>query len=130
MVAAQAGQCVMARVPSSWLKEQRQNKYRAKRIEVDGITFDSQKEAGRWFDLLNLQRARLITDLQRQVRFDLRGQFAPLVSDKGRRLSYVADFVYQRDGMQVIEDAKGIQTPEYKLKKAILRSMGHTVIEV
>jgi hypothetical protein len=121
----------MARVPSSWLKGAVENKYRAKKIEVDGLTFDSQKEAARWFDLLSLQRAKLITDLQRQVRFDLHGQHMPLVSDKGRRLSYVADFVYRRrDGVQVIEDAKGFKTPEYKLKKAILRAMGHEIVEV
>lgn len=120
----------MARVPKLWLQGAVENKYRAKKIEVDGLAFDSQKEAARWFDLLNLQRAKLITDLQRQVRFDLHGQHMPLVSDKGRRLSYVADFVYRRDGMQVIEDAKGFLTPEYKLKKAILRAMGHEIVEV
>lgn len=120
----------MARVPASWLKGQRENKYSARKIEVDGLTFDSQKEAARWFDLLNLQRAGMITDLQRQVRFDLHGQHMSLVSDKGRRLCYVADFVYRRDGRQVIEDAKGFRTPEYKLKKAIMRSMGHEIVEV
>lgn len=120
----------MARVAASWLKGAVDNKYRAKKIEVDGLTFDSQKEAARWFDLLNLQRAKLITDLQRQVRFDLHGQHMPLVSDKGRRLSYVADFVYRRDGAQVIEDAKGYRTPEFKLKKAIMRAMGHEIVEV
>lgn len=120
----------MARVPASWLKAAVENKYRAKKIEVDGLTFDSKKEAARWFDLLNLQRAGVIVDLQRQVRFDLQGQHMPLASDKGRRLSYVADFVYRRDGTQVIEDAKGFRTPEFKLKKAILRAMGHEIIEV
>jgi hypothetical protein len=120
----------MARVPRSWLKGAVDNKYRAKKIEVDGLTFDSQKEAARWFDLLNLQGAGMITDLQRQVRFDLHGQHMPLVSDKGCRLSYVADFVYRRDGVQVIEDAKGFKTQEYKLKKAILRAMGLEIVEV
>lgn len=120
----------MARVPASWLKGAVENKYRAKKIEVDGLTFDSHKEAARWFDLLNLQRAKLIIDLQRQVRFDLHGQHMPLVSDKGRRLCYVADFVYKRDGRQVIEDAKGFKTKDYKLKKAIMRAMGHEIVEV
>lgn len=120
----------MARVPASWLKGAVENKYRAKKCVVDGIKFDSQKEAKRWFHLKNLERAKEITDLRRQVRFPLLGQHMPLMSDAGRPLSYVADFVYLRDGKQVIEDTKGYLTKEYKLKKAIMRAMGLTVVEV
>lgn len=120
-----------ARVPASWLKgRQKSQKYSAERVEVDGITFDSKKEMRRWLDLRTLERAGAISNLQRQVRFFLTGQYAPLVSEKGRRLSYIADFVYLDGNRQIIEDAKGFATPEYKLKKAIMRAMGHEIREV
>lgn len=119
-----------ARVPANWLKGAKTNKFSASKVTVDGITFDSKREAARWFDLCNLQRAREIFDLQRQVRFWLVGQGGTLISDSGRRLSYIADFVYIRGNSQIIEDAKGFATPEYKLKKAIMRSMGHEIVEV
>lgn len=120
-----------ARVPASWLKGgQKSQKYSAERVEVDGITFDSKKEMRRWLDLRTLERAGAISNLQRQVRFFLTGQYAPLVSEKGRRLSYIADFVYLDGNRQIIEDAKGFATPEYKLKKAIMRAMGHEIREV
>lgn len=109
----------------------RPQKYGNRKVDVDGITFDSAREARRWGELQMLERAGEIRDLRRQVRLHLWGQRAPLVSDKGRRLSYVADFVYEdAEGRTVVEDAKGHPTPEYRLKKAILRAMGVEIVEV
>ena len=107
-------------------------KYRNKPSVVDGVRFDSLKEAHRWGILRMLQRSGLIRDLQRQVRIPLRGadgqplRFVP----SGRAAFYVADFAYHDvpKGADVIEDAKGIQTPEFKLKRAILASQGVEII--
>lgn len=111
------------------------NKYRNKKIERHGITFDSLKEYMRYQDLMLLQRAGKITDLQRQVKFTLiptQYEKFPRYSEKtGKRLkdgirtlekecSYIADFVYNVDGKQVVEDAKGFRTPEYRLKKKMM----------
>ena len=101
-------------------------------VTVDGCRFDSTKEAKRWCELKLLERQGEISTLERQVRVHLQGKDGPLVSDKGRRLSYVADFRYfdRRRSAWVYEDAKGYKTPEYKLKKAILRAQGMEITEV
>ena len=112
--------------------DQKRRKYRNKTSIVDGVRFDSQKEAHRWGVLRLLQRNGLIRDLQRQVRIPLRGadgnplRFVP----SGRAAFYVADFAYHDvpKGVDVIEDAKGVQTPEFKLKRAILASQGVEII--
>ena len=113
--------------------EHKRRKYRNKTAIVDGVRFDSQKEAHRWGVLRLMQRSGLIRDLQRQVRIPLRGadgnplRFVP----SGRAAFYVADFAYHDvpKGVDVIEDVKGFVTPDYKLKKAILASMGIEILE-
>ena len=82
--------------------------------------FDSKKEANRYAELALMQRAGLITNLKRQVRFVL----IPAQYKDGkcifRSCSYVADFVYEKDGETVIEDTKGFKTPEYIIKKKLM----------
>lgn len=94
------------------------NKYRSKKIEVDGMTFDSRKEYRRWCELSLLERAGKITDLQRQIKYVLiPTQYEPPTVGKNgalkrgkvieRECSYVADFVYIENGNLVVEDVKG-----------------------
>lgn len=96
------------------------SKYKAKKVTVNGITFDSQKEANRYRELVLLERAGRIQNLQRQVKFEL------LPSQKidgkvaERACHYVADFLYTENGKQIVEDTKGFKTPEYKIKKKML----------
>lgn len=94
------------------------NKFHAKKVTVDGMTFDSKREYRRWLDLQLLQRAGRISDLRRQVRFRLCD--TPFDED-GRALfrgvSYIADFVYVEDGKTVVEDCKGFRTDAYQIKK-------------
>lgn len=97
------------------------NKYHAKKVTVDGIKFDSRKEANRYCELKLLQRAGKITGLQRQVRYLL----VPTQYDKDGKCiyysaNYVADFVYHQNGDLVVEDVKGYRTPEYILKKKLM----------
>ena len=56
-----------------WIKSASLNsrKYRNKKVEVDGILFDSKKEANRYMELKLLEKAGEITDLKRQVRYEL-----------------------------------------------------------
>ena len=107
-------------------------KYGNRKTFVDGITFDSAKEAKRWGELCLLQKAGVIAGLDRQYRYPLHGQDAPILTQTGRQAYYVADFVYEDIEAEavVIEDAKGFRTPEYKLKRAILAAMGLTIREV
>lgn len=100
----------------------RRNKYGNHKTVVDGITFDSKKEADRWAELQMLDRAGLISDLKRQVRFEI----VPKVKGNGetsRARYYVADFTYIQEGQKVIEDVKSPATRAdkvYSLKKALM----------
>lgn len=99
---------------------QRGSKYGNKKVEVNGIVFDSKKEARRWLELDMLAKAGEIQNLQRQVPFLL----IPSQSVDGkvveRAVSYVADFVYKQDGKTVVEDTKGHKTKDYILKRKML----------
>ena len=109
------------------------NKFRnVKTTTADGITHDSKKEAARWCDLLMLQRGGEITGLERQFVVPLMGQDGPLLSRAGRKLKYIADFRYfdNRLNAWVIEDAKGVETEGFKLKRAICAAMGIDVTTI
>ena len=81
----------------------------------DGIRHDSIKEANRWCELNLLQRAGVISNLQRQVKFELIPK-----QDGERAVHYVADFVYIENGKQVVEDVKGMRTDVYKIKRRLM----------
>ena len=87
------------------------SKYGSRKVTVDGITFDSQKEAARYTELRLLQRAGKITGLETQVKYEL----IPSQKMDGkvieRPVVYIADFVYQQDGKKVVEDVKGYRDP-------------------
>lgn len=90
-------------------------KYRNKKTSVDGIRFDSKREANRYMELKLLERAGIIKGLKRQVPYILIDK-----SRYGRAIKYVADFVYLENGQLVVEDVKGVRTPVYKLKKRLM----------
>jgi hypothetical protein len=99
----------------------RQPKYRNKKTEVNGQMFDSQAEARRYLALRALEQDGQITDLRRQVSF----QLVPSVRILGSRratpaIRYVADFAYQQDGREVIEDVKGVVTAVYRIKRHLM----------
>lgn len=94
------------------------SKYHSKKVIVNGNTYDSRKEYRRFCELSLLQRAGAITELQRQVEFELiPAQREPdTVGVRGgikkgkvieRKCCYVADFVYKKNGKLVVEDVKG-----------------------
>lgn len=96
------------------------HKYNAKKTTVDGITFDSKKEAMRYKELKELQRVGKIDMLELQPRFELQESF----KHKGktiRKIEYVADFVYRDLSTYelIVEDVKGVKTDVYKLKKKL-----------
>ena len=94
-------------------------KYNNKKTIVDGITFDSKKEAARYSQLKLLERANKISDLKLQVMFTL----APSVKVQKRKrppLVYIADFVYTENNSKVVEDCKGVRTEGYRIKRHLL----------
>ena len=96
------------------------SKYYSRKVTRCGETFDSQKEYRRFCELRLLERAGAVTDLRRQVKFELIP--AQRVDGKvvERACSYVADFVYTENGQQVVEDTKGYRTQEYRLKRKLM----------
>lgn len=119
----------------------RKNKYRNKKTVIDGIEFDSRKEANRYIELKQLEAAGKIKDLKRQVKFELTPavyEELPEVYTKGPNKGqhkkgkciehaayYVADFVYNipissMAGKLVVEDTKGFRTKEYILKRKMM----------
>lgn len=87
----------------------RGNKYGAQKTVVDGLRFDSKKEAMRWQELKKLESIGAIQNLERQVSI-------PLHVAGVKVCTYRADFMYEMDGVVVVEDAKGYQTEVFKLK--------------
>lgn len=96
------------------------NKYRNKKVCYNGIAFDSKKEARRYSELLLLERAGVITNLQRQVPFVLIPSQRVNGKVVERECKYIADFVYTENGKKVVEDTKGMKTEAYKIKKKML----------
>lgn len=106
----------------------RGSKYHAKKTTVDGIEFDSAKEAKRYAKLRALEDAGKIKGLRLQVPFELVPSFE-CNGVKYREMRYIADFVYYRNGKQVVEDCKGFKTAEYKMKKKLMAYVNHINIE-
>ncbi len=88
---------------------------------VDGIVFASRAESNRYHELSLLQRAGEIHDLRIQVPYILQESFRHPVHGLQRAIKYIADFVYiEKNGMEIVEDSKGMRTEVYKLKKKLL----------
>lgn len=105
------------------------SKYRARKTTVDGITFDSKREAYRYLVLKGMEDDGVIEDLRRQVRYELVPAF-DVGGTHYRPVYYVADFVYVEDGHEVVEDVKGMRTDVYRLKsKLFARRYGMNVKE-
>jgi hypothetical protein len=94
---------------------QKKSKYKNTRTEVDGIKFDSEKEARRYKDLLLLRKAGKIGNLRLQVEYELN-------PGGTHSLKYIADFVYvdAETGKEVVEDVKGSLTTVYKKKRRLM----------
>lgn len=125
------------------------SKYRSQKTTVDGIEFDSKKEANRYRELVLLERAGLITNLKRQVKFVLipaQYEIIERYSEKtGKRLkdkkvtieqecSYVADFTYHKDGKYIIEDVKGYKKggayAVFTIKRKLMMLEGYRITEI
>lgn len=84
-------------------------KYRNKKIIVNGITFDSKKEAKRYTELLMLERSGEISCLELQKPYELIPKQKLSNGKTERACKYVADFCFKRDGKVVVEDVKGLR---------------------
>lgn len=104
----------------------KKSKYHNVKVEVDGIKFDSGREAERYKALKELQRLGIISELRLQVSYELcPAQYVLGFNGKQicarRSMKYIADFVYIRDGIEIVGDAKGMKTKEYIQKKNLMK---------
>ena len=129
----------------------RYQKYRNRKTVVDGIVFDSAKEAIRYQELKMLQKSGVIQNLRLQVPYEIipeQREASDEVYSKGakkgqpkpgkileRKVEYIADFVYTEDGQTVVEDVKGYRDGgSYKVfvlkRKLMLKVYGISVKEI
>lgn len=107
---------------------------------VDGITFDSRREACRYQELKLCEQSGVIRllRLQPKYRIVIGGVAVKLRSrgyPNGRQMTYIADFEYYdaEKRKTIIEDVKmqsGFRTEVYKIKKALMEAMGYEITEV
>ena len=107
--------------------EPKPSKYHNVKTELDGITFDSKREANRYLQLQLAQKSGRIRDLKLQYVF-------PIVIDGVRVCDYIADFRYEefQSGTWnvVVEDAKGKATDLYRIKRKLMLAVyGVTIRE-
>lgn len=91
------------------------SKYGNKKVEVDGIMFDSKAEA-EYYDLAVWQAQAEGWELKLQERFELMSKFE-LDGKKYRKIEYIPDFTFYKNGKLVkVVDVKGMQTKDFKIK--------------
>lgn len=128
---------------AQYMGEVKTGKYRNIRTQVDGIPFDSQKEARRFIELKYLLKAGKIRKLKLQPQFTLQDSYVTPEGERVRALRYVADFSYERPTepdqngyihwVKVVEDvkSKATRTAQYEIKrKLMLEHLGIKVEEV
>lgn len=110
-----------------WKPKNRTSKYHAQKYG----NYDSKKEYRRAQALKVYEKQGVISDLQEQVSYELvptqyeqvgetaRGK--PIMRCVERAVKYIADFVYKdKDGNEIVEDTKGMRTPEYIIKRKLM----------
>ena len=109
-------------------------KYKNSKITVNGMTFDSRREYYRYKELWFLERAGKIQKLERQKKYILipaMYETFERYGKNGQRLkegkrciekecAYYADFAYIKDGETIVEDAKGVRTKDYIIKRKLM----------
>ena len=110
-------------------------KYRNEKVVVDGIKFDSKREAKAYQELSLMERAGIISDLRLQVKFELLSAQYEHYEVQGKRkvlqkkkcieksCSYYADFTYMQDGVLHVVDSKGVKTKEYLIKRKMMLAL-------
>lgn len=100
------------------------NKYRNKRVNDPNYgKFDSQREHARWYKLKDLEKGGTIHSLERQPSFAIKLNNILICK-------YVADFIYFENGKRIVEDSKGFETREFKLKKKLMKALYNIEVRI
>lgn len=104
-------------------QSQRKSKYNNQKTMVDGIKFDSKKEAEYYCQLKLLKQAGEIRDIGLQQKYTLQPGFEKN-GVKYQPITYIADFVItNNDGTTEVVDIKGVETQVFKIKKKLFEYM-------
>lgn len=101
------------------MRRTRWGKYGNEPTLIDGLRFDSKREARRYQELRLMAQAGVITELcaeKKALRY-------PCVVHGQLICTYVADFRYREQGAIIVEDAKGHRTPLYVLKRKLVAAL-------
>lgn len=105
----------------------RYSKYNAKKVEIDGIKFDSKAEGEYYLHLKQQVAEGKILGFERQIKITLQESFyleIEGVKKKIRAITYVADFkVIKNDGSITYIDVKGIETTEFRMKRKMFMNL-------
>lgn len=97
-------------------KNTAKNKYFNQKVKVDGIEFQSTKEANYYLFLKQLQKEGEVKSIELQPKYELLPAFEKN-GKKYRAITYTADFkVTYSDGREEVIDTKGYQTQAFRLK--------------
>ena len=120
------------------------SKYRNEKVTFQGMSFDSKKELQRYLFLVDAERRGVISDLQRQVKFELipaiTEEYVEHLKTKDKvktrtvqsAVTYICDFTYLKDDKIVIEDVKSspsLVTKEYRLKKKMMLAIHGLIVK-
>lgn len=122
-------------------KQEKRRKYGNRKVVMDGIKFDSEREAARFGELKVLRAMGKIRDLRLQANFTLVEGYTTIEGKRIKPMVYRADFTYERAAepdcngtviwLREVEDAKGMHTQAYELKKKLMQDKyGITIREV
>lgn len=100
----------------------KKHKYGAVRTEIDGITFDSKREARRYVQLKQMELAGIIQNLEINAKLSVKIEFV-FERDGVKFGSYQPDFRYLENGQTIIEDAKGKKTKAYINKRRLMKEL-------
>ncbi|MBQ9269692.1 MAG: DUF1064 domain-containing protein [Oscillospiraceae bacterium] len=122
--------------PPARESDRTKSKYKNQKTEVDGIPFDSKKEARRFLELRGMERCGAIYDLRLQVNFTLIEGYTKPTGERVKPETYKADFTYYRPDengdftIYIVEDvkSKGTRTEKYKIKRKQMHDKFHLEI--
>ena len=112
-------------------KQEKRSKYGNRKVVRDGIKFDFEREAARYGELKFLLKQGRIRDLLLQANFTLVEGYTTVEGKRIKPMVYRADFTYERatepdfngavHWLREVEDAKGMHTQAYELKKKLMQ---------
>lgn len=119
-------------------KQEKRSKYGNRKVVRDGIKFDSEREAARFGELKVLRAMGKIRDLRLQANFTLVEGYTTIEGERIKPMVYRADFTYERAAepdcngvvhwLREVEDAKGMKTKDYLLKKKLMQDKYNVTI--